>query len=123
MEDWAENDVEILITLRKAGKSVAFIAGELRRSPGSVHSKISRMQLPLGAPVRVKVPTPPMAIPKVQPSAHPVRLVDVEPQHCRTVLDLRGDDGLAMFCGEPKQKGSSYCAEHHAEFYQPTPKG
>ena len=36
-----------------------------------------------------------------------ISLVDLEPRHCRFIP---GDDRL--FCGQPKQEGSSYCAHH-----------
>ena len=47
---------------------------------------------------------------RVSPNAPPslnIPLVDLEPHHCRFIP---GDDRL--FCGQPKQEGSSYCAHH-----------
>jgi GcrA cell cycle regulator len=41
----------------------------------------------------------------------PVKLVDLEPHHCRYPLGEPKDSDF-KFCGENKKEGSSYCTEH-----------
>jgi hypothetical protein len=63
---------------------------------------------------------PPMPIPEVPVIAgKPVHILDVQRHHCRCVLDERGADGLALYCGAPKVVGSSYCEDHTALFLAP----
>lgn len=41
-----------------------------------------------------------------------IALVDLEPNDCRFACNEV--DGKHLFCGHPKQPGSSYCETHHA---------
>lgn len=74
-----------------------------------------------------KLPTPPMVLPKVilpeTASLHPVLLEALRDHHCRAILGEVGRDGFALYCGDPKAEGSSYCAFHHGLYTQPpTPR-
>lgn len=45
------------------------------------------------------------------------KLSELERHSCRYVVftsDQVPQVGEALFCGEPRQRGSSYCAKHHA---------
>lgn len=52
-------------------------------------------------------------------AGEPVHILDLKKHHCRAVLDARGWDGLALYCGAPKVVGSSYCEPHTAMFTSP----
>jgi hypothetical protein len=54
----------------------------------------------------------------VESAAKPVPFLEAKSFHCRAVLDQRGEDGLAMFCGARKLKGSPWCLKHHRLFVQ-----
>ena len=61
-----------------------------------------------------------------EPAAMPVEplkipLIDLEQHHCREVVS--SDGAMGLFCGHPKQAGSSFCRFHHAINWMPiTPK-
>jgi hypothetical protein len=40
-----------------------------------------------------------------------IPLMDLESHHCREVTGT-DDDGLALFCGQPKSGRTSYCPQH-----------
>jgi hypothetical protein len=40
-----------------------------------------------------------------------IPLMDLQRRHCREVTGT-GDDGLALFCGQPKSGRTSYCLHH-----------
>ncbi len=41
-----------------------------------------------------------------------VGLLDLELNNCRWVLEERGDNGLALFCGHEVKPGRSFCTPH-----------
>lgn len=56
--------------------------------------------------------------PDGQPVARrPVPFLALRYYHCRCVLDQRGKDGLALFCGARRLDGSSYCPAHTRQFH------
>jgi len=75
-----------------------------------------------GSPKRRRSPfwRPPAAKPDQatvsQPAIDPVPFLLLQDHHCRAIVEDHGADGLAMFCGATKLKGSSYCYEHHLRF-------
>lgn len=52
------------------------------------------------------------------PDALRIGLMDIHDEQCRALLDEKGDDGLALYCGHPTFGGKSYCAGHCRIFYQ-----
>ena len=120
-------------TLRRRvaeGASSSLIAEEMHRTRSSVCGKISRLKLkrPEGQPPMTKATTkqpakadsPVILAPKLARieavNGKPVPFLQVKSFHCRAVLDERGEDGLAMFCGARKLSGSSWCPKHHRLF-------
>lgn len=71
-------------------------------------------------PISKAAPTPAEPLAKLAPiisaAGKPVPFLEVKRFHCRAVLDERGEDGLALFCGARKRKGSSWCPKHHRLF-------
>ncbi|MGX1151415.1 GcrA family cell cycle regulator [Bradyrhizobium ottawaense] len=125
-------------TLRRwvaEGASSSVIAYEMHRTRSSVCGKISRLKLkrpedqsPMTkatrkqppkseGPVAVLAPKPARKIAPVEAvNGKPVPFLEAKSFHCRAVLDERGEDGLAMFCGARKRLGSSWCPKHHRLF-------
>jgi len=65
--------------------------------------------VPLRRPMRAATP---------QTAARRVPLVRLENHHCRAIVEERGADGLAVFCGAEKLDGSSYCYAHHEAYHR-----
>ena len=40
-----------------------------------------------------------------------IPLMDLQRHHCREVTGT-GDDGLALYCGQPRSGRTSYCEQH-----------
>jgi hypothetical protein len=55
--------------------------------------------------------------PVVPPPVKSISLLHVGNHQCRWPLDGRGADGLPRCCGEVRERGLSYCAEHSARAY------
>jgi hypothetical protein len=92
-----------------------------KKQPWGFHSNRIPQRRP--ADLRKLAPAPkPRAI-----AVDPVPLVKLKDCHCRAVVEERGDDGLAVFCGAERVDGSSYCAAHHGEYHAragtPRPNG
>lgn len=68
----------------------------------------SVLRIQFGRCLSPSIPEP--AVMPVEPLNIP--LVDLEKHHCREVVSSDGVMGL--FCGHPKQPGSSFCSFHHA---------
>ena len=133
---WNEMDISTLRLMWVAGCSAAVIATALHRTRSAVCGKINRLKLNSAdrtgsiiakEPKQKKAPSvAPKASPMqhepitkfspVESAAKPVPFLEVKSFHCRAVLDQRGEDGLAMFCGAKKLKGSSWCPKHHRLF-------
>lgn len=120
-------------TLRRwvaEGASSSVIADAMHRTRSAVSGKISRLKLkrPEGQSPMTKAITkqPPKAeasvalARKLAPieavNSKPVPFLQAKRFHCRAVLNERGEDGLAMFCGAKKRPGSSWCPKHHRLF-------
>ncbi|KYK44745.1 hypothetical protein A1D31_36145 [Bradyrhizobium liaoningense] len=101
----------------------------MHRTRSAVSGKIARLKLkrPEGlspmtkattkqSPVVALAPKPCKLVPVEAASANPVPFLQAKSFHCRAVLDERGEDGLAMFCGARKRLGSSWCPKHHRLF-------
>lgn len=61
---------------------------------------------------------PPEPPPAIEPHM-PVHLLDLQWHHCRSIVGYDPNNGmLALYCGHPIHNGSSFCAAHHARYYQ-----
>ncbi|WLA75068.1 GcrA family cell cycle regulator [Bradyrhizobium diazoefficiens] len=118
-----------------SGASSSLIADALHRSRSSVCGKIARLRIkrPEGqqpmakgttkqspkaeVPIVVAAPKPTRKLAPVEAvNGKPVPFLQAKSLHCRAVLDERGEDGLARFCGAKKKPGSSWCPKHHRLF-------
>lgn len=101
-----------------------FIGSRLGRGKSSVIGQAHRLGLEhkgSGVP-RKRVLTPRIVAPKPMPPPEPeperltgpVPLLQAKEYHCRAVVDERGPDGLAMFCGKPIVgfQSFSFCSDH-----------
>jgi hypothetical protein len=107
------------------------MASRLGISRGAVLGKAHRLGLcskkePVSArkalpkkPPRLKDLPPALPIMDEPPLAEPlfagIPFEELTPQTCR----YPQGDGPFMFCGQPKQEGSAYCAHHHRVCYLP----
>jgi hypothetical protein len=109
---------QVLRTMWKQGASSAVIAGALHTSRNSIIGKVHRLGLKRdGKPLSTKSSVVPLRKkPKVARPGGPVPFLKVKRFHCRAVLDQRGEDGLAMFCGCEKVVGTPWCAKHRRAF-------
>lgn len=147
---WTEEEVNLLISRWNEGNTAAVIAAELGKTRNAVIGKAHRLKLSKPrppakarrAPVRKrpqynpkasKMASPeagsvaPVPILAPQPVEGGVPILDLEHHHCRAVVGT-GPDGLARFCGAPKEgrikalRGgsfeSAYCITHGEAFYQ-----
>jgi hypothetical protein len=48
----------------------------------------------------------------------PVGLMDLRENNCHWVIDGRGEDGLALYCGASTAVGRSWCSAHHRIVYE-----
>jgi hypothetical protein len=132
---FSAEDIETITRMWLAGAPASEIGTVLGKSRKSVSGKVRRLKL-----VRTVKPTVTsspnfgdmatnLAEGRVRPpqsftlSAQPltptaVPFLESTRTHCRCVLDERGADGFALFCGAPRQAGSSYCPDHHSQFHQ-----
>lgn len=101
------------LTRRKASPSVKVIR------PHPKHRPVRREKF------QMQIPGPPRPLPKTSPPApqsSPVSFMDAGPEHCRWINgEPAGPD--TIFCGAPKQDGSSYCPYHFDRsitVYRPT---
>jgi hypothetical protein len=101
----------------------SLIAEALHKTRSAICGKLSRMKLRRIDMADIKISMPGARTPvRSEPlrdrapvkaaCAKPVPFLEVRSFHCRAVLDERGADGLALFCGARRVKGSSWCAEH-----------
>jgi len=135
-ETWTPQALKILTKMHANGDSFMAIATALCISRSAIAGKVRRMGLPRRerehaavpkkrarksretvriktfeakvAAKRRKVPAP-----IAPPDAAPVHLLKLRDFHCRSPVDQRGTDGLAMFCGNPVQAGKSWCPHHY----------
>ncbi|MCP3472328.1 GcrA family cell cycle regulator [Bradyrhizobium sp. CCGUVB1N3] len=117
---------QVLRAMWMEGSSAALIADALHTSRNSVIGKVHRLGLSRTRrkPKVAKQPTRrsnvvPLRRKTAKPTkrpGEPVPFLRVKWFHCRAVLDQRGKDGLALFCGEPKTIGSPWCVKHRRVF-------
>ncbi len=102
----------------REGIKLAQARGGRPRKPDGTHEKHPRvLRLQFGPALSPSIPEP--AVMPVEPLNIP--LVDLEKHHCREVVSF--DGAMGLFCGHPKQPGSSFCSFHHAINWVPiTPK-
>jgi hypothetical protein len=125
---WDKPEAEqVLRTMWKQGATAASIADVLETSRNSIIGKAHRLGLSRDGAQQSSQSKPkakPNGIPLrrvrkkaavVRPGG-PVPFLKVRWFHCRAVLDQRGKDGLAMFCGEAKVGGTTWCAKHRSRF-------
>ncbi|MDA9544883.1 hypothetical protein ACM43_10270 [Bradyrhizobium sp. CCBAU 45321] len=131
---WDDAAEEALRRWVAEGASSSVIADAMHRTRSAVAGKIARLKLkrPEGLSPMTKATTkqPPKSeaqivlAPKPEHKLAPVEATSGKPVpflqargfHCRAVLDERGEDGLAVFCGAKKRLGSSWCPKHHHLF-------
>jgi hypothetical protein len=102
---------QTILDLYRAGQSARQIAsylGTLSRSAVLGHIKRAR-----DAGINVSRTKPIDIVPANEPGTH---LVDLEAHHCRWPL-WEGKTPSLIYCGCSRQKGSAYCATHHARAY------
>ncbi len=132
---WTRQQLEDAKELWLGGKTATQVADVVGKSRSAVVGKMKRLgllkkeqgiALPKGAPRSVKkskLPLPPMELPPVivpeASSLNPVTLENLRKHHCRAILGDVGPEGFAMYCGDPKAEGSSYCSFHHGLYTQP----
>ncbi len=127
---WNDADTRELRKLWSANAPSSLIANMLYRSRSSVCGKVSRLKLkrekkpilPTKARVRsrqakaaqpLNVSNAPMKFGSIESYApKPVPFLKAKQWHCRAVLDEKGRDGLALFCGARAVRGHAWC-EHH----------
>lgn len=132
---WTTQQIDKAKELWLSGNTATQVSQVVGKTRSAVVGKMKRLGLlkrdtavPAPIPVRkLKVPQPPTPLPPVTPPAtsslNPVPLAKLKPQHCRAILGDVGADGFAIYCGDPKAEGSSYCAFHHGLYTQPlTPR-
>lgn len=123
---WSKKDFEKAEELWLAGHSATSVASILGKSRSAVVGKMKRAGLlrkdtgtqTVKVAAARKSPPPPLA-PLTASSLHPVPLSNLKPHHCRAILGDVGKDGFAMYCGDPKAEGSSYCLFHYGLYTQP----
>jgi len=86
-----------------------------RKTNGNLESLAERLQARKWIAQRAAVAAPTALPPEAPQEA--VGFMDLREFHCRWVLDTKGDDGLAMYCGCRKMPGLSYCKEHSERIY------
>ncbi|WP_063685591.1 GcrA family cell cycle regulator [Bradyrhizobium stylosanthis] len=107
---------QVLRVMWMEGSSAALIADALRTSRNSVIGKVHRLGLSR-TQRKPKVAKRPTRSRIAQPRpGEPVPFLKVKWFHCRAVLDQRGKDGLAVFCGQAKTIGSPWCVKHRRAF-------
>ncbi len=116
---------QVLRAMWMEGSSAALIADALRTSRNSVIGKVHRLGLSRTQrkPKVAKQPTRSSVVPLRRKQAkptprpgEPVPFLKAKWFHCRAVLDQRGKDGLALFCGQTTTIGSPWCAKHRRAF-------
>lgn len=132
---WSPKDIELASKMWVDGQSGTLIGLAIGKTRSSVVGKMKRLGLDRPAGVvlhamarppgvsrsaiyrrRAAVPEP---APSAPPSQHPVNLMELEQWHCRAILNEPDHDDPAMYCGDPKADGSSYCPFHFGLYTQP----
>lgn len=140
---WPADLVERITALWTDGYSAGYIARDTGKTRNAVISKLHRLDLMRGVkrvydpgvrtkkiqqaarePGRLVVPkkiVPPYVEPPPSIPAHQlVKLIDLEPHHCRWPIgDPRHPD--FGFCGARKTVASTYCQQHFSESRQDLP--
>lgn len=131
---WTKKQLSSAQSMWLAGIPASKIAVELGKTRGAVVGKLRLLGLfkianrPRIAPTPkrkvVKPAAPPKAppevpIPKVFQPGSPVLLEGLKSHHCRAILGDVGPDGFALYCGDPKAEGSSWCSFHLGLYTQP----
>lgn len=135
--DWTKEREAKLIELVAAGLSNGKIAEEMGITRNAVIGKSHRLRLPRrGRPQYVLSPKPPrlrrslakraarIPFPKIE-IVVPLRiqLVALESHHCRYPLDDKDDNGLILYCGNPKHGDQSWCIGHCGIVFDQRPRG
>lgn len=142
MTPWTEEKIVLLRQRWAEGISATKIAEEIgpEFSRNSVIGKARRLGLPRHAykqPSRPRPPSKPKRSPMIRVKATAmvdvsvpiqappedrqqwVPFMDLTSKHCRAILGQSYDDGLALFCPNPKDDTESYCPHHMGIYYNP----
>jgi hypothetical protein len=107
---WDDATVARLKQLYGKGLTAAQIAAELGAPSGSaVIGKMDRMRRE-----QFKLAPPP----KPAPPYHPT-IIELDESQCK--WPMNDDMRCAIFCGQPREDGSVYCADHHRMAYVRSP--
>jgi GcrA cell cycle regulator len=101
---WTERRTTVLKNLWAGGLSYDEIAGILDVTRGAIAGKAHR----LGLPPRREPKTPKRPPPR--PDFIGIGFFETTAKTC---MYPEGDGAGMLFCGQPRQDGSSYCAAHH----------
>jgi hypothetical protein len=119
-KEWSAQAIEKLKKMRADGISNGFIADELGKSRSAVAGMIRRLKLPLAPGVRNNFNPHSHAVRRTRAAIkRAIPLLKLEVFHCRAVIQLKGRDGLATFCGHQKMPGSAWCPAHHKLYTEP----
>ena len=133
---WNQETESVLKELWEQGVSSGLIAKELGCTRNAIIGKVHRLKLSTREPkmmvnsenplpevcrirntVYMKSNIPPPEMPFEPSPIGGVSLMELEPHHCRFIVGS-SEDGLALYCGEPKHYGS-YCDYHGRLCYHP----
>lgn len=132
---WTIERIKELQELKALGWSAGMVAERLETTRNAVIGKIHRMKLEVrrvpivsrpafrpnncGRKYNRKPPTPVVQLVLDLPTTG-IPFMHLASFHCRWVLDGRGEDGLATFCGNQKHNGQSFCLFHYRRtIYRP----
>jgi GcrA cell cycle regulator len=116
---WDEGRLSASQMAHRLGISRSAVLGKVHRMGLATHKVKQQAKPPKPAPKAKKQLPPAMPTLELPPPPEPpfVGIVfdELTPNSCR----YPQGDGPFVFCGQPKQDGSSYCAHHHRICYVP----
>lgn len=131
MTVWSDSAVDLLKTLWESGISAQMISVHF---PGATRNSVIGKAHRLGLPPKKTKTSQPRIVRKMREcivKEIPLRKVYLEPEPpigesipfmqansrtCRAIMG-KDDDGLALFCSNPKDPEMSFCLYHYGIFY------
>ena len=126
---WTEDKRAHLRLMVETGLTMREIAHRMGTTPKAIQHAARRYHIAFPPRPRIAKlrPEPRSSAPKfiaiectslrtVKVDALNISLVDLKPRQCRYAVT---EDGPHLFCGQPQQDGSPYCAAHHNLCYPP----